>query len=162
MGAGIPGVNAVVFIYHRDISTAHAHGARKRWRYAICSYPCMFLIGFQNQRLMAVHLCPKCAGDILCAVHNLSALIVQAHNAGAFLHRFQRRGAFFLIPDTPGAFGSLCAETCRKHAGIPLTGLTSPGRQSCMDILRHETIPFSLGHNTAGDEGLLLHTRLGT
>ena len=29
-----------------------------------------------------------------------------------------------------------------------------------MDILRQKTVPISLGHNAASDEGLLLHPRL--
>ena len=113
MGPGVSGIYAMIFIHHGDIPSTHAHGGWQRWRYPICSYPRVFLIGFQDQRLMAVHLGPEGPGDILGAVHNLSALIVQAHNAGAFLHRFQRRGAFFLIADTPGALGRLSAEPCR-------------------------------------------------
>lgn len=134
-GPGVPGINAVVFIHHGHISPAHAHGGRKRWRYPICSYPRVFLIGFQDQWLMAVHLCPECSGDILCAVHSLSALIDQAHDAGAFLHRFQRRDAFFLIADPPGALGRLRTEPRRERTGIPLACLTFSGRKGCMHIL---------------------------
>ena len=162
MGPGVSGIYAMIFIHHGDIPSTHAHGSRKRWRYAICSYPCMFLIGFQDQRLMAVHLSPKCSGDILCAVHNLPALIVQAHDAGTFLHCLQRWGAFFLITDPPGALGRLRTEPRREHTGIPLTSLTPSGRKGCMHILCQNTVPISLGYTAVGDKGLLLHTRLGT
>ena len=162
MRSCVSGIYAMIFIHHGDIPSTHAHGGRKRWRYTICSYPRVFLIGFQDQRLMAVHLCPKCAGDILRTVHNLSTLIVQAHDAGAFLHRFQRRGAFFLIADSPGALGRLPAEIRREHTGIPLACLTFSGRKGCMHILCQNTVPISLGYTAVGDKGLLLHTRLGT
>ena len=161
MWPGVSGIYTMIFIHHGHIPSTHAHGSRKRWRYPICSYPCVFLIGFQDQRLMAMHLGSECSGDILRTVHNLSTLIVQAHDAGAFLHRFQRRGAFFLIADPPGALGRLRTEPRREHTGIPLTGLSSSGRKGCIHILFQNTVPISLGNTAARNKGLLLHTRLG-
>ena len=111
---------------------------------------------------MAMHLGSECSGDILRTVHNLSTLIVQAHDAGAFLHRFQRRGAFFLLADPPGALGRLRTEPRREPTGIPLACLSSASRKRGMHILCQEAIPISFGDNVAGNEGLLLHTRLGT
>lgn len=78
MGSGVSGIYAMIFIHHRHIFSAHAHGCRERWRYTIRSYLCVFLIGFQNQWLMAVHLGTKRSGDIFAAIHNLSTLIIQA------------------------------------------------------------------------------------
>ena len=162
MGPGVSSIYTMIFIHHGHIPSIHAHGSRKRWRYPICSYPRVFLIGFQDQWLMAMHLGSECSGDILRTVHNLSTLIVQAHDAGAFLHRFQRRGAFFLIADPPGALGRLRTEPRREPTGIPLACLSSASRKRGMHILCQEAIPVSFGDNVAGNEGLLLHTRLGT
>ena len=138
MGAGVSGIYAMIFIHHGHISPAHAHGGRKRWRYTICSYPRVFLIGFQDQRLMTVHLCPECSGDILCAVHNLSALIVQAQDRLALrdesllLHTrlsAQRSGYIVQVPHfiplvgsegyVPFCQGHILPQTCLKLKGVP-------------------------------------------
>lgn len=67
----------------------------------------MFLIGFQNQRLVTVHLCPKRSSNIFGAIHDLSALIIQAQywfalrNEGLLLHTrlgAQRPGYIVQVP----------------------------------------------------------------
>ena len=45
----------------------------------------MILIGFQYQGLVCVHLRPQGSGDILRAIHKLTALIIQAQNTGISL-----------------------------------------------------------------------------
>ena len=45
----------------------------------------MLLVGFQHQRLMAMHLRSECTGYILRAVHKLTALIIQAEDTGISL-----------------------------------------------------------------------------
>jgi len=42
----------------------------------------MFLIGFQNQRLVLVHLGTQGSGDILRTGHELTALVIQAQHIG--------------------------------------------------------------------------------
>jgi hypothetical protein len=40
----------------------------------------MFLIGFQDQRLMLIHLGTQGSGDILRTGHELTALVIQAQH----------------------------------------------------------------------------------
>ena len=107
MRSCVSGIYAMIFIHHADIPSTHSHGGRKRWRYTICPNPRVFLIGFQNQRLMAVHLGPECPGDVFRAVHDLPTLIVQTQHRrtlrkkGLLLHTrlgAQRSGYIVQVP----------------------------------------------------------------
>ena len=91
----------------------------------------------QHQRLVPVFLCPQGSGDVLTALHDLPALIVDAEDAGHTVPAgaaFQRGRYILLISNGPGARASssrkssdkglllhprLCAQRTRHIVQIP-------------------------------------------
>ena len=75
-------------------------------------------------------LCPQGSGDVLTALHDLPALIVDAEDAGHTVSAgaaFQRGRYALLISDGPGACTCPGREASDKNTWITLSRLSSSG-----------------------------------
>ena len=124
------------------------HGRRYLVRTGVAAVDAVVFI---YERLVSMLLRPQRAGYIFTAIHHAAALVVETqngrHHVRAAFRCFQRRRAFFLIPDTTGLAALTSGEGSSQHTGVTLSCLPTSGSQCRVPVLGKEAIPIAFGHN---------------